>query len=176
LTPLPQILRSRRKALKLEPEDIAKRLGKSTRTYLYYEDGVNPKNPKPETLKKLAEILQFNISEVYNDATLLQIEGGKKDEEEPKNVLPARQDEMEGMFLMLIEHLKSIGSNLNLTKDVAQQNNSLLQTVLLKMAEEKAETAPEAGKLFEGSLEVAKAFLNRNFARTESDKFEHVGS
>lgn len=164
MTRLAEILRTRRKELKIDDTDIAKYIGKSVRTYRYYEEDVTP---PLETIKKLSEVLQFNVNDIYGSAKSLPKEEEKK---------PATEEEMTGMFLMLIEHLKNIGSNLSLTKSVAEENNSLIQTILLRMAEEKAPSVHEARKRFQGSLQVAEDFLKRNFSHIDLHKFENAGT
>lgn len=165
MSKLGEILRKRRKELNLTPDEIAEKIGKSKRSYLYYEED---KEPRHDVLQKLAQILQFDPADLYEDAKQLQSES------EPEQTLPATQEEMTAMFLMLIEHLKYIRANSDSVKEVARQNNSLLQTVLLRMAEEKAPGVHEAQTRFQGSLKVAEEFLKSNFERIEKDKYDHA--
>jgi transcriptional regulator with XRE-family HTH domain len=69
---LNEVLRTKRKELNIEPEDIASQIGKSLRAYLYYEDKKKPRMPDPETLIKLSKVLQFSIGDVYAGATSVQ--------------------------------------------------------------------------------------------------------
>lgn len=63
---LPQILVSKRNMLGMTQEQVALAIGKGLRTYIYYEDGET--TPKHETLLKLAEILKFDLQDIYEDA------------------------------------------------------------------------------------------------------------
>jgi phage repressor protein C with HTH and peptisase S24 domain len=64
LATLSEILRKRRKELNLTPDEIAVKIGKSKRTYLYYEEN---REPRHDVLQKLAKVLQFDPSEIYDD-------------------------------------------------------------------------------------------------------------
>lgn len=65
-TKLPEILLRQRTLKKMTQEDVATVIGKGLRTYQYYETGETI--PKPVTLLKLSEVLEFDLKEIYEDA------------------------------------------------------------------------------------------------------------
>lgn len=182
MSKLAEILKRRRKELNLSPEHISKEIGMSKRAYLYYEDG---RDPKHDVLQKLAKVLQFNASEIYEEK-----QESDKSDENKSEINPASGTEMNAMFLTLIKHLKEIsdylkgikgdiegvkgdtehiGVNLNSTKYSTDQNTSLLQAVLLRQATYIAPTEAEVDGLFQESLQVARNFLKEKYKRIGKD-------
>lgn len=123
--------------------------------------------PKAEDAAKLMEWAKSK-GDSYNKLVEIQ---PKVEELQTGLKEAAKGKDMEAMFLMLIEHLQTISTNLSETKRLTQANNSLAQTVLLKMAQEKAYDPTEARKLFQGSLDVAEQFLRQNFERNLNGKY-----
>ncbi|WP_158069960.1 helix-turn-helix transcriptional regulator [Cnuella takakiae] len=66
---LTELLKTKRLEKRLSQEDVAKAIGKSLRTYQYYEEGESM--PKQETLQKLADLLGFTRADIYKDAEKL---------------------------------------------------------------------------------------------------------
>lgn len=172
---LAEILRAKRKELNLTPEEIAKRIGKSKRSYLYYEDSTQPKH---DVLQKLAQVLQFDVAEVYEsdgekpekigetvsqkDISIPVLENVQKELGEV-----AKGGEMTSMFLMLIEHLQTISASLSETREIARENNSLVRTVLLNQSKSLMyDETDGAERRFQASLEVAKTILRQTFSHT----------
>jgi transcriptional regulator with XRE-family HTH domain len=124
---LNNILRQRRKELKLTPEEIADKIGKKLRTYQYYEQKENPTIPDPETMQKLAKILQFSIADAYKDASAVQLNNNKKEEataEQPQQKEETKEDQslLAKSLLNLTETNKLLAES---HKIIAESNKTL---------------------------------------------------
>jgi transcriptional regulator with XRE-family HTH domain len=68
-TRLPEILERQRAAKGMTQEEVALAIGKGLRAYQYYEKGET--SPRAGTLVKLADVLDFDLKEIYEYAGLL---------------------------------------------------------------------------------------------------------
>jgi phage repressor protein C with HTH and peptisase S24 domain len=72
---LPEVLKRQRASKGMAQQDVASAIGKSLRSYQYYEEGENM--PRHETLVKLGKTLEFDLSEIYEDEEKLHVEQQK---------------------------------------------------------------------------------------------------
>lgn len=89
---LSELIKGKRVEKNMSQKEVAEAIGTSLRTYQYYEEGAV--TPKEETLAELAKVLDFKLSSIYEDATILHV----AEDKEVTKTQPMSFDPMELLY------------------------------------------------------------------------------